>query len=249
MKLKIVDTTYNLGIEETVTNTLLIADFDTGATIKALISAKGSILAGSAAGALAELLKGTDGQVIAYDSAEPTGLKPKSINTVLTFKQLWVGGWRPTLTNGCAYSTQIEMGTNKNVYDYCAFDKDAVEYAYANVPMPQDYTGGVCYAKFYWTHPATTTNFKVSWGIQAVSFSDDDTLDAAQGTAVYANDIGGTTSDHYISPQSADFTIAGTPAAGDLIQFRASRKADDATNDTLAVDAYLIGAMVWYPVA
>ena len=81
------------------------------------------------------------------------------------------------------------------------------------------------------------------------SFSNDDTLDAAQGTAKYANDTGGTTSDLYISPLTAAITLAGTPVAGDLVQFRASRKANDGTNDTLAVDAYLLGAMIWYPVA
>ena len=164
------------------------------------------------------------------------------------YKNLYIGGWKPTVTSGCASSARIEMGTNKNTYDYLAFDKDTIEYAYANVPMPDDYTGGAIYAKFYWLHPATTTNFGVSWGLQAVSFSDDDTLDAAQGTAKYANDTGGTTSDLYISPMTDAITIAGTPVAGDLVQFRVSRKADDATNDTLAVDAYLLGAMIWYPV-
>lgn len=163
-------------------------------------------------------------------------------------KQLWIGNAKPTLTSGCASAAQIEMGTNKNVYDYLAFDKDSIEYAYANVAMPQDYTGGTIYATFWWTHPATTTNFKVSWGLQAVSFSDDDTLDAAQGTAQYSNDTGGTTSDLYVSPQTSAITIAGTPVAGDLVNFRILRKADDATNDTLAVDAYLLGVMIWYPV-
>jgi len=141
------------------------------------------------------------------------------------------------------------MGTNKNVYDYLAFDKDAIEYAYANIPMPSDYTGGTIYFKPYWTHPATTTNFKVSWGLAVVSFSDDDTLDAAQGTAIYSNDTGGTTSDLYIGDISSAVTIAGTPVANDLVQFRCLRKADDATNDTLAVDAYLLGFMIYYPVA
>lgn len=163
-------------------------------------------------------------------------------------KQLWIGGWRPTKTSGCAESASIEMTTNKNVYDYLAFDKDAIEYAYANVPMPDDYSGGVIYAKPYWAHPAAITNFKVSWGLQAVSFSDDDALDAAQGTAQYSNDIGGTANDLYIGSVTPAITIAGTPAAGDLIQFRSFRKANDVTYDTLDVDAYLLGWMIWYPV-
>jgi len=163
-------------------------------------------------------------------------------------KQLWIGGFKPTLTNGCGASFQLEMTTNKNIYDGLPFDKDAIEYAYANIAMPQDYTGGVIYFQPYWTHPATTTNFKVSWGLAGVSFANDDALDAAQGTAIYVNDTGGTTSDLYVGDQSAAVTIAGTPDAGELVQFRCLRKADDGTNDTLAVDAYLIGYMIWYPV-
>ena len=176
-------------------------------------------------------------------------LHPNQLIGGVWHKQLWVAGFKPKLTNGCAAPAQIEMSTNKNIYDYLAFDKDAIEYAYANVPMPSDYTGGVIYFKPYWLHPATTTNFKVSWGLDAVSFANDDALDAAVGTTIYVNDEGGTTSDLYVGAQSSAVTIAGTPAAGELVNFRASRKADDGTNDTLAVDAYLLGFMIWYPVA
>lgn len=170
------------------------------------------------------------------------------LNWVVDYKNLWIGGFKPTVTSGCAPAAQIEMGTNKNVYDYLAFDATTVEYAYVNVPLPLDYDGGVVTAKFYWLHPAATA-FKVSWGLQGIAITDDGTLDVAQGTAIYANDEGGTTSDLYISPDTADITIGGTPAAGKLIQFRVLRKADDGTNDTLDVDAYLLGVLIKYGVA
>lgn len=164
------------------------------------------------------------------------------------YKQLWVGGFKPTKTAGCGLSAQIEMGTNKNVLDYLPFDPNTIEYAYANVPLPQDYTGGAVYFQPYWLHPTTTTNFKVSWGLAAVAVADAGNLDVAQGTPIYSNDDGGTANYQFIGPKSAGVTIAGTPAAGKMVQFRALRKADDATNDTLAVDAYLLGFLVWYPV-
>lgn len=197
---------------------------------------------------------------VPYDYVVPTSATPAankipiadgtgkiSQKWVTDFKNLWVGGWKPCLTNGCAAAAQLEMGTNKNVVDYVAFDKDAIEYAYVNVPMPLDYDGGVITAKFYWLHPAATA-FKVSWGLQGIAITDGDALDVAQGTAIYANDEGGTTSDLYISPDTADITIGGTPAAGKMIQFRVSRKADDGTNDTLDVDAYLLGVLIKYGV-
>jgi len=219
-----------------------------GAWIKKTLAEMLVILLNKAAGS--DLIAGTDDAKWATAKALKDGgfIKTTLIGAV-AHKQFWIGNAKPTLTAGCAASAQIEMGTNKNVYDYLAFDASTIEYAYANVAMPQDYTGGTVYAQFYWLHPATTTNFKVSWGLQAVSFSNDDTLDAAQGTAIYSNDEGGTTSDLYISPQTTAITIAGTPVAGDYVNWRISRKADDGTNDTLAVDAYLLGYLVWYPVA
>ena len=163
-------------------------------------------------------------------------------------KQLWVGGWKPTLTSGCAQPAQIEMGTNKNVYDYLAFDKDTVEYAYANVPMPNDYTGGAVYAKFYWMHPATTTNFDVAWLISAAAIGDGGSLDVSLGIAGGIIDIGGSANTLYISNLSYQITPSGSPAAGKLIEFVAQRYSQH-VNDTLAVDAYLLGVMFWYPVA
>ncbi len=97
------------------------------------------------------------------------------------------------------------------------------------------------------SHP-TATAYKVSWGLSGVALSDGATLDVAQGTPQYANDTGGTANYLYNSPQTSAITIANTPTAGKLTQFRVSRNATDGTNDTLDADAYLMGTLVWYPV-
>lgn len=162
-------------------------------------------------------------------------------------KQLWIPGWMETITNGCASQYIDESSTNKVNLASFPFDKDAIEYGYVNVVMPDDYAGGDVYAKFYWKHLAGTA-FKVSWGLQGVGFGDGDALDAAHGTAQYANDEGGTAGSLYISPMTAAITLAGTPGAGDLVALRALRKADDGSNDTLDADALLIGVVLWYPV-
>lgn len=177
----------------------------------------------------------------------PIPITSKLIGGVM-HNQLWIAGWKPTKTSGCADSAQLELGTNKTVFDYLAFDTSAVENAYANIVMPQDYTGGVLYHKYYWTHPATTVNFGVYFKVGGVSFSNDDTLDAAQGTLIGVVDTGGTTSDLYISDLSSPITLGGSPVAGDLVQFGVQRLGSNA-GDTLAVDAYLLGVLLWYPVA
>ncbi|MBI1243758.1 MAG: hypothetical protein GC202_02040 [Alphaproteobacteria bacterium] len=147
-------------------------------------------------------------------------------------------------TNGAAAGS-VETTTNKVMLKTLDFDASTIEYAQFTVRMPKSWNEGTVTAVFVWKHAATTTNFKVSWGLQAVALSDDDAADTAFGTAIYANDIGGTTNDIYISPETAAVTIAGTPAAEDLVVFQVLRKADDATNDTLAIDAGLLGVTLY----
>lgn len=198
----------------------------------------------------AEIITGTDDAKFATAKAlKDAGIPPIILINSVPHKQFLIANASPTVTAGCAASAQIEMATNKNVYNYLAFDPAAIEYAYANVILPQDYTGGVVYAKFYWTHPATTVNFLVAWGLSGVAITDNGVLDVAQGTPQYANDTGGTTSNLYISGVTAAITIAGTPTANKACNFRLLRLATDATNDTLAVDAYFLWAVVYYPVA
>ena len=138
-----------------------------------------------------------------------------------------------------------ETTTNKVMRRSLEFDASTIEYAQFSIAMPKSWNEGTISFEPIWAHPATTTNFKVSWGLQAVALSDADALDAAFGTAQYSNDTGGATDTVYIGPESAAITVAGTPQAGDLVVFQVLRKADDGTNDTLAVDARLLGLRLY----
>jgi hypothetical protein len=160
---------------------------------------------------------------------------------------LWIPaqGFTPRTTNGAAPGT-IELATNKIMFRTLDFDASTIEYAQFQIAMPKSWNEGTVQFRAVWSHAATTTNFKVSWGLQGVAVSDDDAGDVAFGTAIYSNDDGGTTNDVYRSPLSAAITIAGTPLAEDVIVFQVLRKADDATNDTLAVDARLHGIVLFF---
>ncbi len=150
----------------------------------------------------------------------------------------------PRTTNGASIGT-VETTTNKVMVKTLDHDASTVEYAQFAVRMPKSWNEGTVSAVFEWSHPSTSVNYKVSWGIQAVAISDGEALEAAFGTAIYANDTGGTTDYAYASPETAAITVAGTPAAEDLVIFQVFRKADDATNDTLAVDARLHGVTLY----
>jgi hypothetical protein len=142
-------------------------------------------------------------------------------------------------TNGAAAGT-AEMTTNKNMVMTLDFDTTTQEFAQFDVAMPKGWDNGTVTFIAYWSHAATTTNFGVAWGLDAVAISDDDTLDVAFGTAGVVTDTGGTTNDLYVSSESSAITIAGTPATGDLVQFRIHRDPANGS-DTMAIDARLHG--------
>jgi hypothetical protein len=148
------------------------------------------------------------------------------------------------VTNGPGVTVD-ETTTNKVMRRTLDFDASTIEYAQFRLRMPKSWNRSTVTFAPAWSHGSTTTNFKVSWGLQAVALSDDDAMDAAFGTAQFSNDTGGTTDDLYIGPESSAITIAGTPASEDVMVFQVFRKADDATNDTLAVDARLIGLTLY----
>lgn len=150
----------------------------------------------------------------------------------------------PRAVNGAAFG-RLDSATNKIVSPTFDFDPSTIEYAQFAFQMPRAWDEGTITFVPVWTHGATTTNFKVSWGLRAVAISDGDALDAAFGTGQFSNDTGGTTDTLYIGPESAAITVAGTPQAGDWVVFEVYRKADDATNDTLAVDARLHGVTIY----
>ena len=156
-------------------------------------------------------------------------------------------GMSPQASNGCAPLAVVSMGTNKQDIRTLDFDKDAVEFAQSVLfNMPADYNGGTFTYHLVWKHAATTTNFKTAWAVDAIAYADDLALDTAFGSAVQVNDIGGTTNDFYASPESAAVTPGGSPAAGCGMIIRVQRVATDATNDTLAIDAGLIGISITY---
>ena len=156
---------------------------------------------------------------------------------------LSAAGAIPAATNGCADPEKKTSPTTLVTYKVCAFDKNTKEICWWNHPLPSDYNGGTVTFRVFWQHPATTTNFKVAWDLAAVAVGDVGLIDSAVGTAVQVNDTGGTTNDNYPalyrSAWSTALTIAGTPAAGKMVYWRLRRVADDGTNDTLAVDAWL----------
>jgi hypothetical protein len=171
-----------------------------------------------------------------------------TVSVDLGKQSIWIPAvaWTPRTTNGAAAGT-LETTTNKNMVKSLDFDATTQEFASVRIRMPKSWNEGTVGFVPVWSHPATATNFGVVWGLDAVAISDDDAMDAAFGTEQTSADSGGTTNDSYQGPESAAITIAGTPAAGDEVEYRIHRNPAHAS-DTLAVDARLHGILLLFTI-
>jgi hypothetical protein len=152
----------------------------------------------------------------------------------------------PSTTNGAAANAKVDTGTNDvDMYMLDFADGATKLYAQATVAMPSDWNGGTVTAEFFWTANSTSTN-GVLWGCAGRSYGNFETIDQAFGTEQTVQDaLNGTANQVAISAATSAITLAGTPAAGELVQFRVSR--DPASgSDTLAATARLLGVMITF---
>jgi hypothetical protein len=152
----------------------------------------------------------------------------------------------PSTTAGAATNTKVESTTNdQNVYVLDFADGASKLYAEATVVMPSDWDGGTVTATFYWMTNGTGTN-PVYWGCAGRSYGDSETLDQAFGSEAQVQDNGTTTANQVLkSSATGAITLAGTPAAGELVQFKVSRDPTSGS-DTLAQTARLLGVMILF---
>lgn len=168
---------------------------------------------------------------------------------VSALQSIWIPAsamW-PSNSGGCGAVAQQTVGVNRPDIKYLPFDASSVESSEFTIAFPKGWNEGTITAQFYWTHPATATNFASIWALQGVALSNDDAHDTTWGTQQQVTDTGGTTYDVYVSDATSAITIAGTPAAGDICYFKLLRRASDG-GDTLAVDAWLIGVKIFFTI-
>lgn len=185
---------------------------------------------------------------MASDSATAVATQ-QSIKAWTTGKQsIWIPAAAMTAaqTSG-AQSGQTEETTNKHNYSTLAFDASSDEYACFEILMPESWDEGTLTFKAVWTTTATDAD-GVAWGMQAVAVADGDDSDVAYGTAVVVtDDAQSNAGDVLISAESGAVTVAGSPAAGELTQFRVFRDVSDA-NDDMTEDALLRGIRIFYTI-
>lgn len=221
-----------------------VTDFTTG-VVKFYLNEEQAVVAMP----IAQFTAPTDGYVVAYDAtADEFQLKAPSGGGSSTAGKhaIWIaaGSITPSASGGCAALATIASAANQPDIQTLDFDATTQEYAQFSIRMPKSWNEGTVTFSPVWSHAATATNFGVVWDLQAVAVSDDDAIAAAFGTAQTSTDTGGTTNDLYAGPESSAITIAGTPAAEDVVFFRVSRVTGNGS-DTMAIDARLHGITLY----
>lgn len=150
------------------------------------------------------------------------------------------GGW-PSTTSGAASNSKTEYGTNDVDMYSLDFDQSADEFAQWTIVMPDSYDGGTITAIFYWTAASGTGT--VAWNLQGRSYANDEAIDQAWGTEQEVSDTLIATGDVHVTSATAAITLGGTPAGGELVQFRVFR---DVSDDTLDADAKLLMVKIEY---
>lgn len=136
-----------------------------------------------------------------------------------------------------------ETTTHKVMRRTLDFDATAIEYAQFSIAMPKAWNCGTVNFQALWQ--ASGGSGGVVFALQGLALSDGEALDNAFGTAVTVTDTLSAANVLHLSSESPAVTLAGSPAAGDLILFQIFRDPTHAA-DTLAQDAALLGVRLFY---
>lgn len=156
------------------------------------------------------------------------------------------GGWQ-SLTNGCAPTAKWETATNKQDVWTLDFAHGVITYAqWGPVLMPASWDGGTITYAVEWIVASGTGD--AVFTLEARAYADAQALDQAWGTGVDVTDTVTTAGDVDISATSSAVTAAGTPAGGNALMLRLSRKGT-AAGDTLTTNARVLGVRIKFGVA
>lgn len=154
---------------------------------------------------------------------------------------------RPRVTNGCGTLATTTGASNQPDIDYLPFDGAAAEYAKAVIRMPTDWNASTLTAKFDWRRASGTGAANVVWGIRAVCVADNESPAANFGTGATVTDAASTTTANFnLSSETSACTVAGTPAAGELMFLEVYRDGASGSDSLDAVDAWLSGVVLYY---
>ncbi len=122
---------------------------------------------------------------------------------------------------------------------------DALDRSLAfSVVFPKAWNKGAVRFRYYWGVLSVSTN-SVVFGLQGSSAGNGE-QSPAYGTVVKVTDANTGNLNQNVSAESADVTISGSPADGDVCFFKITRFAASDANDNLAANVGLTGIELYY---
>ena len=180
-----------------------------------------------------------------YIGREPAGVGGETIDGLAiktaSKETIWIpaAAMYPSTTNPCSDITQVETTALRPDLKCLDFDASSDEFAQFAVAFPKSWNEGTVTYQPFWTVTGTNTG-TVAWQLGGITASSDDSINTAFGTLIATTALAhsGTSNDLMVSVESGAVTIAGSPAAGDLVFFQINR---DVSADNQSGDARLLG--------
>ena len=165
-----------------------------------------------------------------YIGREPAGVGGETIDGLAiktaSKETIWVpaAAMYPSTTNPCADLVQVETTALRPDLKCLDFDASSDEFAQFAVAFPKSWNEGTVTYQPFWTVTGTNTG-TVTWQLGGITASNDDSINTAFGTLIATTALAhsGTSNDLMVSAESSAVTIAGSPAAGDLVFFQINR--------------------------
>jgi hypothetical protein len=185
-----------------------------------------------------------------YIGREPAGVGGETIDGLAiktaSKETIWVpaAAMYPSTTNPCADLVQVETTALRPDLKCLDFDASSDEFAQFAVAFPKSWNEGTVTYQPFWTVTGTNTG-TVTWQLGGITASNDDSINTAFGTLIATTALAhsGTSNDLMVSAESSAVTIAGSPAAGDLVFFQINR---DVSADAQTGDARLLGVKLFF---
>jgi hypothetical protein len=185
-----------------------------------------------------------------YIGREPAGVGGETIDGLAiktaSKETIWVpaAAMYPSTTNPCADLAQVETTALRPDLKCLDFDASSDEFAQFAVAFPKSWNEGTVTYQPFWTVTGTNTG-TVTWQLGGITASNDDSINTAFGTLIATTALAhsGTSNDLMVSAESSAVTIAGSPAAGDLVFFQINR---DISADNQSGDARLLGVKLFF---
>jgi hypothetical protein len=142
------------------------------------------------------------------------------------------GAMRPSVTNGATISTNMSGGTDYITDDVYEFDDTTLQSVEWKMQMPQEWALGDLRWEA-WGYSTNTIGTNI-YGLKAKSVAANEDPSASWGSEAQHSAAGGaisTTAGRPFNTPTTAMTVGGTPAIGELVYFKLSRKPADVSDN------------------